>query len=188
MLPAIHIPNLITFARILAVPFFIWLLVDQQFERALFVLLIMGLSDALDGFLARCYGWKTTLGSYLDPVADKIMLLSVFLVFAILGWVPWWLTVLVIARDITLLLGAIYFHFLTRQLSMEPLSISKVNTFTQIVLALCLVYDQLVSVNALLLNAMMTLVVCTTIMSGCEYVAKWYQRAVKIQAAKVSSR
>ncbi len=188
MLPAIYIPNLITIARILAVPFFIWLLVDQQFERALLLLLIMGLSDALDGFLARCYGWKTTLGSYLDPVADKIMLLSVFLAFAILGWVPWWLTILVIARDVILLLGAVYYHFLTRQLNMEPLSISKVNTFMQIMLAVCLVYDQLVSVNSLLLNAMMTLVVCTTIMSGYDYVAKWCQRAAKIQSGKVGSR
>lgn len=188
MLPAIYIPNLITIARILAVPFFIWLLVDQHFERALLVLLILGLSDALDGFLARCYGWKTTLGAYLDPIADKIMLLSIFLTFALMGWVPWWLTLLVVARDILLMLGAIYYHLVTRQLSMEPLSISKINTFMQITLAVSLVYNQVINVNDFFLNIMMTLVVSTTLMSGFEYVTRWYQRANKIQTNKVASR
>ena len=84
------------------------------------------------------------------------------------------------------MLGAVYYHCITRQLSMEPLSISKINTFMQILLAVCLVYDQVVSVHTLLVNALMTLVVCTTLMSGYEYVSKWCQRAAKILSGKVS--
>ena len=108
MFPARYIPNLITTARIFFVPCLIWLLFHQQYERSLILVLLMGLSDALDGFLARCYGWKTTLGAYLDPIADKLMLLSAFIAFAVLGWVPWWLSAIVIARDVVLLIGAVY--------------------------------------------------------------------------------
>lgn len=188
MIPVTYIPNLITCARIVAVPFFIWLLVDHQYERALFLLLLMGLSDALDGFLARCYGWKTTLGSYLDPIADKVMLLVVYVAFAVFGWVPWWLTALVVARDAVLMIGAVYYHYSTSQLKMEPSSISKVNTFVQIILAITLVYHQVTHIHPFILNIMMTFVVYTTIISGYQYVIQWTMRAEKIHVNNISQR
>lgn len=188
MIPATYIPNLITCARIIAVPFFVWLLIDHQYERALLLLLLMGLSDALDGFLARCYGWKTTLGSYLDPIADKVMLLVVYVAFAFLGWVPWWLTAVVVARDAILMTGAVYYHCSTSQLKMEPSSISKINTFVQIILAITLVYQQVTQLHPFILNMLMTLVVYTTIISGYQYVTQWYARAEKIQINNISQR
>ena len=185
MFPARYIPNIITSTRIFFVPCLIWMLFQHQFERSLILVLIMGLSDALDGFLARYYSWKTTLGAYLDPIADKLMLLSAFVAFAVLGWVPWWLSAIVVARDVILLIGAVYYHLTTRQLSMEPLLISKVNTFAQIILAVSLIYSQVGSLHTQLLNALMTIVVCTTVTSGMRYVVEWSRRAAKIAHKQV---
>ena len=185
MFQARYIPNVITSARIFFVPCLIWMLLHHQFERSLILILLMGLSDALDGFLARCYGWKTTLGSYLDPIADKLMLLSAFVTFAVLGWVPWWLSAIVVARDVVLLAGAVFYHLSTRQLSMEPLLISKVNTFAQIMLAVSLIYAQVGTIHTQVLNALMTVVVCTTVGSGMRYVIEWSRRAAKIAHKQV---
>lgn len=180
MFKAKYIPNVITSTRILCVPCLIWMLFHQQFERSLILIFFMGLSDALDGFLARCYGWKTTLGAYLDPIADKLMLLSTFIAFAALGWVPWWLAAIIIARDVILLVGALYYHLSTRQLKMEPLAISKINTCAQIILAVCLIYAQVGTLHTQILNALMTMVVCTTVASGTQYVMEWSRRASKL--------
>ena len=180
MLKAKYIPNAITRARILCIPCLIWMLFHQQFERSLILIFFMGLSDALDGFLARCYGWKTTLGAYLDPIADKLMLLSTFIAFAALGWVPWWLAAVIIARDVILLAGAFFYHLSTRQLKKEPLATSKINTCVQIILAVSLIYAQVGPLHTQILNALMTIVVCTTVASGTQYVVEWSRRASKI--------
>lgn len=180
MLSARYIPNIITGARIACVPFFVWLLFHHQYERSLVLVLLMGLSDALDGFLARCYNWKTTLGAYLDPLADKIMLLTAFVSFAVLGWIPWWLASIIIARDVVLLVGAVIYHLGTRRLKMEPLAISKVNTFAQIVLAVSLIYSQVGPMHSQIISALMTIVACTTLASGSQYIVEWSWRAAKI--------
>ena len=185
MFRAQYIPNVITGTRILLVPCLMWMLFHHQFERSLILVFLMGLSDALDGFLARCYGWKTTLGSYLDPIADKLMLLSSFIAFAFLGWVPWWFAALIVARDIVLLVGAMYYHLVTRQLKMDPLTVSKINTFAQIILAVSLIYAQVGPMNEQLLNALMTIVVCTTVASGMKYVLEWSRRAANIVQKQV---
>jgi len=179
MLKAKYIPNAITSMRILCVPCLIWMLFHQQFERSLVLIFFMGLSDGLDGFLARCYNWRSTLGAYLDPLADKLMLLSVFITFALLGWVPWWLAVVIVVRDVVLLVGAFYFHLVTRQLKMEPLTISKVNTCVQIILAVGLIYAQVWPLHTQILNVLMTIVACTTVVSGVQYVLEWSRRASK---------
>ena len=179
MFKAKYIPNAITSTRILCVPCLIWMLFHQQFERSLVLIFVMGLSDGLDGFLARRYGWKTTLGAYLDPLADKVMLLSAFIAFVALGWVPWWLAAVIVARDVILLVGAAYYHLVTRQLKMEPLASSKINTCAQIILAVSLIYAQVWPLHAQILNALMTVVVCTTVASGVQYVMEWSRRASK---------
>jgi cardiolipin synthase len=155
------------------------MLFHQQFERSLVLIFLMGLSDALDGFLARLYSWKTTLGGYLDPLADKIMLLTLFVAFAVLGWVPWWLAVVVVMRDVVLLVGASCYHLLTRQLKMEPLMMSKINTLAQIALAVSLIYAQVGSLHPHILNALIIIVAFTTLVSGMQYVMEWSRRASK---------
>lgn len=185
MLSARYIPNIITGARIVCVPFFVWLLFHHQYERSLILVLLMGLSDALDGFLARWYNWKTTLGAYLDPLADKIMLLTAFVSFAVLGWIPWWLAIIIVARDVVLLVGAVYYHLSTRQLKMEPLAISKINTFVQIVLAVSLIYSQVNPVHTQIISALMTIVAVTTLASGSQYIVEWSRRAAKFAQKQV---
>ena len=177
MFKAKYIPNAITSTRILCVPFLVWMLFHQQFERSLVLVFLIGLSDALDGFLARMYGWKTTLGGYLDPLADKFMLLTLFVAFAVLGWVPWWLAAVIVARDVILLVGAFYYHLVTRQLKMEPLAISKANTFAQITLAVSLIYSQVGPLHVQILNVLIAIVLCTTVASGIHYVVEWSRRA-----------
>lgn len=184
MFSARYIPNYITVARILFVPCLIWMLFNHHYERALILVLLMGLSDALDGFLARCYDWKTTLGAYLDPIADKIMLLSAYLTFAILDWVPWWLSALVISRDVLLLVGAVFYHLSTRVLKMEPLAISKVNTFAQIILAVSLIYIQLGPMSPEIINVLIAIVACTTLASGSQYIIEWFKRAAKVSTSR----
>ena len=184
MLPARYIPNVITSLRIALVPYFVMLLFQGQFERALWLMVFLGLSDAVDGFLARCYDWKTTLGAYLDPIADKVMLISFFICFAILGWIPIWLAFVIVGRDCLLLFGALYYHWVTRRLEMQPLAVSKINTFAQIILAVSLVYAQVGTLNSQILDALMALVLCTTVASGFSYVLGWSRRAANLTNAK----
>ena len=127
-----QIPNIITVIRILSIAPICWLLWQEAYEWALTLLVLAGLSDALDGFLARRYGWLTRLGAMLDPVADKLFVVAVFIVFGLKGDLPWWLIALVMGRDVVIVLGAIAYRLFTGRLDMRPLIISKVNTGLQI--------------------------------------------------------
>ena len=100
MISVRQLPNIITGIRILCIPYLIWMIFQRQFEQALLLIVLMGLSDGLDGFLARSYGWQTRLGSMLDPIADKLMLLALFVSFGLLQWVPWLLVITIALRDI----------------------------------------------------------------------------------------
>ncbi len=100
-----NIPNLITLLRIILVPVVVILLIQGSFLKALMVFIVAGLSDALDGFLARVLNQQTALGAYLDPIADKALLASTFITLSVLHVIPGWLTVIVISRDLIILLG-----------------------------------------------------------------------------------
>lgn len=179
MIAPCHIPNIITVLRIALVPFVTWLLLHARYEDALWVLFFMGITDAADGLLARLCQWDSTLGAYLDPLADKIMLITAFVVFGWLDWLPNWVVALIVLRDAILLVGAVSFHLATRRLQMEPSSISKVNTFFQIMVALSLVYSQISPLSPTLINLLTAIVVCTTLLSGTQYVLEWSKRANK---------
>ncbi|MEA3413027.1 MAG: CDP-alcohol phosphatidyltransferase family protein, partial [Pseudomonadota bacterium] len=100
-----QIPNIITVARIALVPVLAWVLLEQQFEITLILAAFMGATDGLDGFLAKVYGWQTRLGSFLDPLADKVMLVTIYLCLGWLELLPYWLVALVIFRDLVILAG-----------------------------------------------------------------------------------
>lgn len=106
------VPNLITTIRIILAPVFIIYLINDQFLSALVVFVLCVASDGLDGLVARLFNQKSTLGSYLDPLADKILLVAAFITLSVRGYLPSWLTVLVIARDVMIMLG-IFFYFST---------------------------------------------------------------------------
>jgi cardiolipin synthase len=128
-----NIPNLLTIIRILLTPFFVILLLKDMFGLALTIFTIAGISDALDGFIARYYNQRTTLGAYLDPIADKILLSSAFIGLAVLKIIPSWLAVIVISRDVLIFIGIAVLTLTEKRYKVRPSIISKCTTATQII-------------------------------------------------------
>ena len=129
------LPNVITIARILLVPLAIWLIVTGQFLLAFLTFLAAGISDGVDGFIARRYNLKTELGAYLDALADKLLLVSIYMTLGFLKVLPAWLVILVASRDV-LIVGAVLLSMLMeRPVRIRPHMVSKVNTTVQIILA-----------------------------------------------------
>ncbi|MEZ5453294.1 MAG: CDP-alcohol phosphatidyltransferase family protein [Thiothrix sp.] len=174
-----QIPNIITVVRILSIAPICWLLWKESYALALALLVLAGLSDALDGFLARRYGWFTRLGAMLDPMADKLFVVSVFIVFGLKGTLPWWLIVLVIGRDVVIVLGALAYKLVRGQLDMHPLLISKLNTGLQIfLLAMTLFHVAMYPLPDWFNQGLQWLVAATTFLSGIAYVYLWGRYAL----------
>ncbi len=172
------IPNILSILRVfLSVPV-VWMLLQHNFGIALILFAIAGITDGLDGYLAKHYGWQSRLGGLLDPLADKILL--VFSVLS-LGWLellPSWLVFIVILRDLVIVTGAIVYNFQVEELDAAPTMISKFNTLVQILLVLAVVLDQgLVHLPVLLLQGLIWLTLITTLWSGVNYVVVWCGRA-----------
>ncbi len=136
-----QIPNVLTICRILLIFPTLWLLVFNQYRDALILLVIAGLSDALDGYLARAFDWKTRLGSILDPIADKFLIASSFLVLTFQGVVPVWVAVIVLGRDLVIFVGATAYRILYKNLEIVPSMLSKMNTALQIFAVIYLVLN-----------------------------------------------
>jgi cardiolipin synthase len=130
--PKLNLPNLITLLRIILTPLFVILVIDGLLYEAVAVFAVAAVSDGLDGFLARALRQKTVLGSYLDPIADKLMLNSAYASLAVLHMTPSWLAVIVISRDLIILGGLALLHMLQGPVPIRPLPISKLTTFFQI--------------------------------------------------------
>lgn len=129
----INIANGLTAMRVLLVPIFVYLLISERFRPALLVFVVCGTSDLLDGLLARSLRQRTVVGFYLDPIADKLLMASSFILLAIVKVVPVWLSIMVISRDIFILVGSLLFLILLDSEDIAPTKISKGNTATQIV-------------------------------------------------------
>ena len=129
------LPNIISFARLVAVPIVIWMFLTDRVAVAFWLFIAAGVSDAIDGYLAKKLDARTVLGSYMDPLADKLLLISVFLMLGRGDYVPMWLVVLIVARDAALLGVSTLVVRKDRTTAMRPLLISKLNTTLQIVLA-----------------------------------------------------
>lgn len=130
-----NIPNTLTFARIVSVPLLIWLIIDQDFFAAFVVFMLAGLSDAADGYLAKRYGWHTELGAYLDPIADKALLVAIYVALGLSGHLPVWLVIVVVSRDVLIVGAVLLAGMMSRPVEVKPLAVSKINTFAQIALA-----------------------------------------------------
>ncbi len=174
------IPNLISIARIILVLPIVWLLLTGDYKIAMLLFFVAGVSDALDGFLAKHYGWQSWLGGILDPLADKFLLMSAYLCLGWLGKLPWWFVGLIVLRDVVIVGGALAYNYRVAHLDAEPTLISKLNTLLQIVLVLVVVYDLGFStIPAQLISVLVWSVVCTTLFSGFGYVMDWGRRASK---------
>ena len=139
--PAFNIPNCITLGRVLLVPFVFWLLLSGRYQTAFFIFVIAGLSDAVDGWLAKRYHWETELGAYLDPLADKLLIVSIFVAMGWQGELPSWLVIAVVSRDLLIVTGVMLAWVLEQPVNIRPLIVSKANTFAQLLLAAVVLAD-----------------------------------------------
>ena len=136
-----HLPNLLTLLRILLVPLTIWLIVADELRGAFLIFLVAGATDALDGFIAKRFGWTTELGSYLDPLADKLLLVSSYIALGMRTLLPAWLVILVVSRDVMIVSAILLSVMVGPRVVMRPLTVSKLNTVAQIGLALLVLAD-----------------------------------------------
>ena len=168
------IPNIITLGRILLVPFIVWAIASSQMEIAFAIFIVAGVSDAVDGFLAKRFNMASELGALLDPLADKALLVSIYVALGINGVIPAWLVILVVSRDI-MIVGAVMLSWvLGSPVKMKPLLVSKLNTVAQIAFA-CVVLGSLgFNIEAHVLTfVLMGLVAALTLLSVAAYVREW---------------
>lgn len=180
---ASSLPNIISTLRILLVPPVVLTMLEQRWGVALPLFLIAGLSDGLDGFLARRYHWTSRLGAILDPIGDKLLMVSSYLVLGWLAILPLWLVVLVILRDVIIMTGTVIYRYFIGIVEFEPILLSKINTICQILLVtltLCLLAG--LEILAGLQTFLIYTVLVTTISSGVAYVVLWGRRAMAEKA------
>jgi len=175
-----HLPNLISILRILLVPPVAWLILQGYFGEALLLFVVAGVSDGLDGFLAKHFGWTSRLGSILDPLADKLLLSVSFVALAWLGYLPLWLAALILLRDLVIVIGGVLYHNLVGRFSLQPTIVSKLNTALQIaVVTLVLVSLAWLDIPPLAIDIAIWLLVLTVVISGGDYVWTWGRRALQ---------
>ena len=168
------VPNLITTIRIILAPIFIIYLLDDRFLAALSVFVIAGVSDGADGLIARVFNQKSRLGAFLDPLADKILLVAAFVVLAVRGYIPSWLAVIVITRDVLIPLGVLILFLSRGHLNIQPSIISKITTCLQLgTVFLVLVRNHFHLFSEYMLP-MYWLTGILTIVSGLHYIRSWF--------------
>ena len=180
-----NLPNALTLLRLLLVPLLIYLLHEGAYGVALGVFLLAGLTDAADGFVAKRFHQQTELGKVLDPVADKALVVSLYISLAWLGWVPFWLVVAVVARDGIIVVGALGYHYLTGALEMVPTLLSKANTALQLGFVALVLVDAAAAVDLGALRAGLAwAVLLTTVASGVQYIVVWLGKALAHEEGK----
>jgi cardiolipin synthase len=169
-----HLPNLITLARIALVPVLILLLKEQDYAAALVVFVIAGASDALDGYLAKRLNVQSRMGAILDPVADKLLLVSAYVMLAVLGHIPFWLVLVVAFRDLLIVGGYVLYTSHAGPVKMRPSILSKLNTLIQIALATLVLAQQAAGLDwPLTVDVLVVAVLVTTVASGAHYLWSW---------------
>jgi cardiolipin synthase len=178
------IPNALCILRMLLVVPVAWLLLRHEFWLTLWVFAFAAFTDGLDGFLAKRCGWMSELGKILDPLADKILLVGVFITLAVIGLVPTWLAAIAVSRDVIISAGAIAYNSLYGNPRGNPTWISKVNTLCQVGYVLLIVGTRAVdwvpeSITQVALTVLGALVFVTTIVSGIDYVITYSHKAIE---------
>jgi len=170
----IYVPNLLTLARIGLVPWLLVLLQEQEFVWSLAVFIVAGVSDGLDGFIAKRFDAKTKLGAILDPLADKALLVSAYVMLSVMQVIPFWLMVVVVFRDVVIVGGYLVMALFFGSVEMQPLKISKLNTVAQIAYIVIVLAALAFTVElGALLNWMNYFVLITGVASGGAYVYIW---------------
>jgi|TARA_B100000315_G_scaffold214060_1_gene212358 cardiolipin synthase len=178
----LNIPNLISLARLISIPFTVWLVLNGSMLAAFWVFVAAGISDALDGYIAKRFDLRSEIGGFLDPIADKALLVSVFVTLGSAGFLENWLVILVVFRDALIVIGAFVYQFLYQDLTMHPLLSSKINTTFQFLLAMGVMGSAGFAVPAVAeLHLAAYAVAVTTIWSGAAYVIIWGRRATALE-------
>jgi cardiolipin synthase (CMP-forming) len=179
----LNIPNIITLGRILAVPFIVWAIASNQMEIAFAIFIIAGVSDAVDGFLAKRFNMSSELGALLDPVADKALLVSIYMALGIWGAVPRWIVILVVSRDI-MIIGAVIVSWLYgKPIPMKPLMVSKLNTVAQVAFAALILASLGFGFDSAPYDlVLMALVTIFTLLSVSFYLVEWARHMSTIEA------
>jgi len=176
------LPNIITLARLFMVPVIVYFLVVGSYDWAFYLFVLAGISDAVDGYIAKTFDAASSLGEVLDPIADKVLLVSLFITLGIQEYLPAWIVILAASRDVMITGAVILSPLLGMEASFRPLFLSKINTTMQIVLTSVvlgtLAFD-------LTLDGMITfltiLVAATTILSGGQYLMRWLGLAADLE-------
>lgn len=174
-----YLPNLLTCIRFLLIIPVIHGLLTEHYTEALYFFVIAGITDALDGMLARWFGWTSYFGSIADPLADKLLLMASFITLYYLKLIPDWLMLAIVIRDLWIMCGAISYRIFIGKLQFAPSAISKLNTFLQIVLVpFLLVNLGLYKLPETVINSFMYLVFMTSVASFFHYTWVWGKRAI----------
>jgi cardiolipin synthase len=181
----LSIPNLITLGRILLVPVVVWAIASGEMLFAFLLFLAAGISDAVDGYLAKRFGMTSELGAYLDPLADKVLIVSIYVALGITGAIPGWLVILVVSRDL-MIVGAVLLSWLVGSpVAMKPLTVSKLNTAAQILFAVLVLASLGLGFDAgIALPAGMAVVAVLTLLSVGFYVAEWIRHMGSVESGR----
>ena len=171
------IPNIISITRIILIIPILVLIYRSQFDWALLLFLVAGISDALDGYLAKHFGWRTRVGALLDPVADKLLIAGTYIILTWLGLIPFWLSSIVILRDLIIAGGVLFYSFVIEPFVGEPTIISKVNTFLELLFVLMVLSTSaFMWPNQLVITVIGSAVFVTVVISGIDYIISWIRR------------
>jgi cardiolipin synthase len=177
-----NVPNSLTILRILLIPVYVGLLNYERFDYALATLFIAGLTDALDGTIARVANQRTRLGEVLDPLADKLMLTTGFITLSVMHLVPLWLTIIVASRDLMLMLGAAVAHFTNMQVDISPTVLGKSTTLIQLATLIAVVFFASRRLDLITLDPLLYLMGGVTLLSGLHYLSRGYWHLTSGQA------
>ncbi len=165
-----NIPNAITLIRVVLIPLFINLMIYGYYREALLVFVVAGITDAFDGMIARLTGTKTELGAFLDPMADKLLLLSAFVTLVLLGRLPVWLVIIVVSRDAILALGSLVIYIMTHSLKIQPSFTGKLTTVLQLIVVTLSLVLMNYGTNLGVMPVLQWTTAAVTIVSGAQYV------------------
>jgi cardiolipin synthase (CMP-forming) len=169
-----NLPNFITLARMVMTPVAVMMIISQRFFSAFLIFILAGVSDAIDGFIAKRFGLRTELGAYLDPLADKALLISIYVSLAIYAGLPAWIAITVVSRDVMIVVAVLVSWLLDKPVEIRPVWVSKLNTVAQITLAGFALGVRAYGLDQpLLQTSLQWTVATTTIASGGIYVAQW---------------
>jgi cardiolipin synthase len=170
----LNLPNLITIGRILLVPVIVWAIGSNRMLFAFLLFLAAGISDAIDGFLAKRLGMTSAIGAYLDPLADKALIVSVYVALGISGGLPPWLVILVVSRDIMIVAAVMLSWLIDKPVAVKPLAVSKANTAAQIVLPTVVLASLGLEIDfGRLIPLCIAAVAALTLVSIAAYVREW---------------